>query len=754
MKKILLFFLILSLVTISISAAKVKFTYEPDGSPEIVYVAGSFNNWNAAGIAMSDNDDDGVWEAELDLPPGTYQYKFVVDGTDWKPDPNNPNQTDDGFGGYNSVIQVQVSEDAAKPSEEGDGGITVSMISHNNKLRKFFNFISENEFVLSLSAKNNDVQKCTVYIEENEYPMYKLYNDRFNQYFQSEIKRVKPFNMPLKYYFSVQDGDKTIYFGENGTDSDKNNIESFTVQNPEPFPTPDWVKKAVFYQIFPDRFSNGREENDFDYIEMYNQDGSFMENHTPKWDQGVPKSKKHLLDYSEYSDDDRSINPAAGWHVLYGGDLQGIINNIDYIRDLGITAIYFNPIFEATSNHKYNTADYGHIDDNFGVKGDFDASDRVFAQMAEKLHQNGIKFILDGVFNHTGYEFWAFQDIVEKGRDSKYKNWYFIKSYPVIKLWEQSASRKPNYDAWWGFGSLPKLNTDNSEVSDYLLNIGTKWLDPNKDGNTNDGCDGWRLDVPNEVPHRFWKKFRKEVKSVNPDAYIVGEIWQDGTPWLKGDQFDAVMNYRFRDACIGFFAKRNISAKSFSDKINAIYSDYPKQVFDVLFNLLGSHDTQRFLREANENRVALQLATAAQLTLPGAPSIYYGDEIGMTGGKDPDCRRTFIWEKDEQDINQLSLVKKLNSLRHEYDCLSVGRFKFIPVSGADKLLVYLREYEDNNILVIINNGNPLENTEITGLEGYKKAKSLLYRFETDISDGKLKLPVASAFSYDLLLLEN
>ena len=283
------------------------------------------------------------------------------------------------------------------------------------------------------------------------------------------------------------------------------------------------------------------------------------------------------------------------------------------MRELGINTIYFNPIFEAPSVHKYDTSDYRKIDPHFGTM-------ETFIKMAESFHENSIRFILDGVFNHTGRGFFAFCDIEKNGNKSLYKDWYNIKKFPLIE------NGKPNYDCWWNFPELPKLNTENPEVKTYLIETAKDWLIK--------GADGWRLDVPNEIAHSFWKDFRREIQSVKPDAFIIGEIWRDGRVWLEGDEFDSVMNYRFRDACVEFFAKRTSRAEEFIQQIGSQVYIYPMKANFCMMNLLSSHDTARFYTVAEGNIIKIRLALAFQFTFIGSPSIYYGDEIGMEGGKD------------------------------------------------------------------------------------------------------------------------
>lgn len=408
---------------------------------------------------------------------------------------------------------------------------------------------------------------------------------------------------------------------------------------------PSWVQDAVFYQIFPERFANGDSSNDPPGTEPWG---------------GVPKSKNY-----------------------FGGDLQGIIDHLDYIASLGVNALYLNPIFESNSNHKYHATDFLKIDPQFG-------DEKTFERLVDGCHARGIRIILDGVFNHTGVGFFAFDDIKKCGAASRYVKWYNIYSFPV------APPNKPNYECWWGYGDLPKLMTHNPEVRDYLFNVTKHWM--------KFGIDGWRLDVPNEIPHTFWIEWRKLVKSLNPEAYIVGEIWDDASPWLKGDQFDAVMNYRFRKACLDFFVLQKKTPGEFAVALDSITSSYPPEVNLAMQNLLGSHDTERFLTLCNGNTDIMKLAWLFQMTYVGAPMVYYGDEVGMTGGKDPGCRGTMIWDAGKQDHALLGYLRAAIGMRKEFTVLRRGSFDTVSLAGPGTVFAFTRRHGDTMAVVVLNNG--------------------------------------------------
>lgn len=406
---------------------------------------------------------------------------------------------------------------------------------------------------------------------------------------------------------------------------------------------PPWVQDAVFYQIFPERFANGDAAND--------PPG------TEKWG-GTPTPRN-----------------------FFGGDLRGIINHLDHLSSLGVNALYVNPIFAAPSNHKYDTGDYLRIDPAFG-------DEQTFRELVDSCHARGIRIVLDGVFNHTGVEFFAFADLKKNGPNSKYTGWYNVRSFPVGPV------GKPNYECWWNFGSLPKLMTGNPGVRQYLFDVTRHWLAA--------GIDGWRLDVPNEIPHEFWIEWRGLVKSINPQAYILGEIWDNGAPWLQGDQFDAVMNYRFRSACIDFFASGTMSVSAFDSALGRQRADYAPEVNSALFNPLGSHDTERFLTLCRGNIAAWKLALLFQMTYPGAPSVYYGDEIGMTGGKDPGCRGTMVWDPALQNADMLGFTRGVIALRRVHGVLRRGSFSPLVLDDAGGVYAFIRAEGSTCAAVILN----------------------------------------------------
>ena len=431
------------------------------------------------------------------------------------------------------------------------------------------------------------------------------------------------------------------------------------------FETPAWVRNAVFYQIFVERFARGSPAHDPLDIQPW----------------GSPPTHGNFM----------------------GGNLQGIIDRLDYLSDLGVTALYLTPIFQSPSNHKYDTMDYFMVDPQFGDVG-------LLRQLVEACHQRGLRVVLDGVFNHCSDQHPFFLDVKRHGPQSRYWNWFHIRNWPFPDHFGTHGEVLQWYDCWWGFHTLPKLNYHHPEVEAYFLNVASYWL-------REAGIDGWRLDVPNEVIQSFWPKFRRAVKAVNPDAYIVGEIWDDASSWLQGDQFDAVMNYRFQKALMGYFAEEQMDAHAFDHTLHNLLQDYPEPATAVMLNLLGSHDTARPMTVVHRRGggshalESLKLMAAMQFTCTGAPCIYYGDEIGMEGDKDPDCRRCYPWgweqraEESGQRAELLAYYKRLIAVRKNNPALRHGVFRTLKADSHHQFYAFERDDPDNRCVVALNRGD-------------------------------------------------
>lgn len=410
---------------------------------------------------------------------------------------------------------------------------------------------------------------------------------------------------------------------------------------------PYWVQDAVFYQIFPDRFANGDRSNDPPIVQPW----------------GAKPTR-------------------TGFQ---GGDLRGIIQKFDYFLDLGITAIYLNPIFQASSNHRYNTFDYYRIDPKLGGLKDFHA-------LLDVAHHNGIRVILDGVFNHCGRGFYPFVDLLENGEDSPYRSWFHPLRFPLDAY---SPGAAEDYLAWWGFKSLPKFNTSEPEVRRFLIGVARYWIEQ--------GADGWRLDVPNEIDDdAFWDEFRSAVKSVNEDAYLVGEIWTADKRWVGDRHFDGLMNYPLRDCLLNILSPDGEAVNSCSAELATLVDFYPRDNFYAMYVPLGSHDTKRIMTKLEGSTEKVKLAFLFQFAFPGAPAIYYGDEIGLRGGKDPDCRGAFPWERVNWNTELREYVKKLIVLRKRHACLRRGDYASLLVDDCQNCHSFARSIGDERILFAMN----------------------------------------------------
>ena len=434
--------------------------------------------------------------------------------------------------------------------------------------------------------------------------------------------------------------------------------------------TPDWVKHAVFYQIYPDRFAR-------------TQDKERKENLPPEMQVSIEPWD--------------SLPTQQGYK---GGDLWGVMEKLDYIQSLGVTAIYFTPIFQSACNHRYHTHDYYTIDPLLG-------GNEAFFDLLEAAHARDIKVVLDGVFNHASRGFFYFNDILENGPNSPWLDWFKIQGWPLSAY---DGDKPANYQSWWNNRALPEFNHDNPQAREYIMRIAEYWIAQ--------GVDGWRLDVPEEVKTEgFWAEFRQRVKAINSEAYIVGEIWTDAREWLQGDQFDGVMNYLFTAPVIAFAAKEKVvlslvesvgyfpypalDAKGYAREIDRLLNLYDWEIQQTQLNLLSSHDVARSLSVMNGDRASVEIANLLLLTFPGAPSIYYGDEVGLPGGLDPDCRRSFPEEKD-WDESLLQMHKDLIALRHAHPALRTGEYKTLAAEG--ECYVFSRILGQEMIVVAVNAG--------------------------------------------------
>lgn len=545
---------------------------------------------------------------------------------------------------------------------------------------------------------------------------------------------------------------------------------------------PEWAKDAVWYQIFPERFRNANPLNDPTREELEMPAG--REGHVSLW-----TSDWYKLQLWERAHNENFYENV--FERRYGGDLEGVLEKLDYLSELGITAIYFNPVFEAHSLHKYDASSYHHIDNNFGPdpKGDLEqmkretddpstwkwtAADSLFLRLIREAHARGIRIIVDGVFNHSGTRFFAFEDVRINQQKSRYANWY-----DIVK-WDDPSTPENDFDwkGWWGYKPLPEFHEAENgfipAVKEYFFNITRRWMDPNGDGDPSDGIDGWRLDVANEVSDVFWREWCALVKSINPQACIVGELWDDASRWLGGDMFDATMNYQFARASVRFFintGSKRMTATEFDRELARVRKSYGNETNFILQNLYDSHDTDRLVSMiANPNRdydrdasprhnpnydvskpkephwQILRLMALFQMTYLGAPMIYYGTEAGMWGADDPDDRKPMVWPElkyDDEvshplkgktrsqdnvkfDRQLFDYYKKLIALRKENPALRRGSFKTLFVDDKKDVYAFERSVEGNRVIVVMNNSEkkqtvslPLSGEYVDALTGMK-----------------------------------
>lgn len=502
---------------------------------------------------------------------------------------------------------------------------------------------------------------------------------------------VKPPFKRARYYFKLYDGIESLCYLESGFMTEETRKAKRDVAGYFTFPwmnegdicrVPEWAENTVWYQIFPARFCRGK--TDF-----------------------VPEKLKEWADLgSKVENGD-----------VFGGNLQGIIDKIEYLADLGIGGIYMTPVNKSPSQHKYDTSDYLEIDPSFGTN-------EQMRGLVKKAHVHGIKIMLDGVFNHAGWDFFACKDVMKHREKSKYASWFMINDYNFDfsgKFWgQESNSGRGKFYAFAFFDGMPKLNTNNPEVRKYLLDVCERWV---KDYD----IDGIRLDVANEISHVFCKELRTRMNALKPDFYLMGEIWHNALPWLRGDEFDSVMNYPLLNAIADFCTDENTKSKHFEYAINRCYSMYFKQINRVLFNQMDSHDTVRIVTRCKGNKKRAAAALTLCFAMPGSACIYYGTEVFLEGGGDPDNRRCMPWKEIEQGTfsGDIEFTKKLIQLRKTHSALRSTKMHFVyqdDIKEDGKLLFIEKTSEDEKekIAIIVNASDKAHKLDVL-----KDAKILL-----------------------------
>jgi glycosidase len=695
----ILCFSIIFLINGLVLAAEFTFTYIPLEDEEIASVSlrGSFNSW---GEWPMEKQPDGTWNITVDLEPGEYQYKFYINGK-WPQDmstaraegPVDPNATgyiNDGFGGQNAICRIK---------EE----ITEGVVLVHNPDDPAYLCTADERLVIRLKTSSHKVSKVFLLTDEGKWPMERQLQWEYGEVFRLSLE----FSDSLKYRFVGY----TIEGIEFSLPEDPS--QSFFFDGIDHFPQLKWVSQGIIYQIFPERFYNGNPENDL--LAFESDEFHFNQ----QWSQNKLWAKEGPS-LARWND---PISSQHCCHQYFGGDLAGIIEKLDYLKDLGVTVLYLNPIFDSGSAHGYDTHDYLKVSPKFGTEEDL-------RTLLNEAHERGMRVIFDFVPNHTGLGFWAFQDVVKKGKSSSYWDWYFIHKWPF------TPGDPTAYEAWWGVGSLPKLNTGNSEVKEYLFKVVNYWL--------NFGADGWRVDVPNELveAQSFFKEMRQIAKMEKPDAYLIAEIWQLDPSWVQGDQFDSLMNYALGRDILFNFAKGSIDGESALANLSRYFAAYGENVTAMGFNLVSSHDTGRILTDLGGGNFGnlpnpkaverLKLLSTLFYTLPGAPVIFQGDERGILGEKEFYDSHRYPIQWDTLDENLVSHYKKLAQLRQEIPVLTSSVIR--DYYGTGHLLSFFRgEQGKGEVIVVANNGAETEKFKLPS--GNWRSVT-----EVEVSQGTIYIP--------------
>ena len=604
---------------------------------------------------------------------------------------------------------------------------------------------------LRLRCARENLDAVILVFNDERIEMEKLYNDRLFDYYETFVQLGTE---QVFYYFEIHCGQMVCYYNNVGLCNSVEEYYNFTMT--PGFHTPDWAKGAIFYQIYVDRFYNGDRSNDV-------EDNEYIY---------IGEGTSKVTDWNKY--------PAAmGVREFYGGDIAGVMQKLDYLQELGVEVIYLNPIFVSPSNHKYDIQDYDYVDPHFGRivkdegellqkdeqgnwksdpdypnkaasryicrvtdKENLEASNRLFAGFVEEVHRRGMKVILDGVFNHCGsFNKWLDRECIYENAEGYEKGAYVSEDSPYntfFKFREHQWPYNPHYDGWWGHDTLPKLNYEESPaLFDYIMHVGRKWVSPPYN------VDGWRLDVAadlgqsGEYNHYFWKEFRRNVKEANPNALILAEHYGDPTEWLKGDEWDTVMNYdAFMEPLTWFLTgveKHSDEYRqdqlgnpdSFFGSMRHFMTRFHTQSLQVAMNELSNHDHSRFLTRTNRkvgrtaylgpeaanegvDKSIMRLAVMIQMTWPGAPTIYYGDEAGLCGWTDPDNRRAYPWGREDQDL--IDFHKEIIRVHKDYQAMKTGSIMFL--HGQYQFISYGRFDEQDKFVIAINSGDQPVSVEL------------------------------------------
>lgn len=524
--------------------------------------------------------------------------------------------------------------------------------------------VDETHIVFRLRAARGDLRSCTLYYGDTACrvtpilftpaPMEAVAKDECFDWF--EVILDSPYHRVF-YYFELWDGrEKLLYYGDVFTDhlvDDRSEYFKLPFNHRQDIAvTPDWCRDAVVYNIFPDSFATGR--------------------------------RSISLTASEKCFGGQTVRGKLG------GTIRGIEENADYLEELGINCIYINPVFAAGEYHKYDLLDYYHVDPCFGTNEEF-------GSMVQTLHARGIRVIVDGVFNHCGWYFFAFDDVVRNGEKSRYRDWFYRLSFPVER--PEDPEMYPSYECFGYERMMPKLNTANREVQDYFCDVCRYWLE------TYD-IDGWRLDVASEVNDEFWRAFRRTAKEVKPDCILIGEVWETASHWLDGSQFDSSMNYDFRKHCRRFFGEGSMDARAFDGRVTGMRMRYRRNMLPAQLNLLDSHDVSRFLSLCGKDLHRYRLAILFLMCFVGMPSVFYGDEQGIAGVREEEYRSPMPWKDGCPEL--FAFFKQAIALRRGHVALRRGEYRTVQAEKDSRLYVFRRIHDRETVTVALNAGKGRE----------------------------------------------
>jgi cyclomaltodextrinase / maltogenic alpha-amylase / neopullulanase len=572
-----------------------------------------------------------------------------------------------------------------------EGELFPRLWHHDPERRTSLDLLSGGRVVVRLRTES-DIASATLVMsrgrEATGVEMTRWGHDVANRFWEAVLT---PEQQSIRYSFALRTSQgAAVYLTRTGVSNAVERLDRWEVDltTRTVFEVPEWARGAVIYQIFPDRFANGDPGNDPEGVVPWGQ--------------------------------------PPHWLRFQGGDLDGIVQHLDHLDRMGVDVVYLNPIFVSPSTHGYDTIDYGNVDDRFG-------GNEALRRLVAAVHARGMRIILDVSFNHVHPRFFAFADVVEKGEASPYNHWFVVAEHPprirhrphlterlsrdpvgyreyvsrlatqtgipVEEIDDEGPLSEPTYEAWYGVATMPRLDVSHPDARGYVLEVATSWLEEFD-------IDGWRMDVARYVDDDLWPELRRAVRSVRPDAYLLCEVMGDAGRWLEGDAFDGTMNYTFRDLAVRYFAERSLDGERLVTGLTRMLAGYPMAAIEASQNLLSSHDRPRFLHLCGGDAGRLHAATIFQLTMPGAPGIYYGDEVGMTGGDDPGSRGTFPWgDETPWDRRQLAITAELGSLRRRHPALRHG--DWAPLWWEGDGLAFLRTHEEQRALVVLTRADPL-----------------------------------------------